>query len=355
MYSYTRISITALTLAIATIAHSADPLPEPFLELKVSVPLALKTIERIVPAEAKADEQFQAQLSSIRALKLNNAYLFLYADAKLGALPILFVTSQDPTALPALVAANGLLAGHLEKVTGCSYKLSPTLLESEGTSDLPLDEYRLLVSKKRLLFAPRSLIASWSKGAPKPMATRVAKAAGTLQSKQHALVCAVRIADDIGKKDWDKVAGELAIPGGEQSDMMTTVGTDLLAEMSEAFSSIESFAFGFQLAENNQRVIEYAQQFRAAADIAALFKQITKGSATSDEPTSLIAALASVMQSDNVTMTPMLSGNNMSLKLAWAQEADETVVQSIGGYLMGKIMGAAMGGMEMSMSDDDAL
>ncbi len=350
MYRYTRISITALTLAIATIAHSAETHPEPFLELKVSVPLALKTIERIVPAEAKADEQFQAQLSSIRELKLNNAYLFLYPDAKLGALPILLVTSQDPAALPALVAANGLLGGYLQKVTGSSYKLSPTLLESEGTSDLPLAEYRLWVSKKTLLFAPRALVASWSKGAPKPMATRVAKTAGALQSKHHALVCAVQIADDIGKKDWDKVADELPIPGGGESAVLTTVGSDLLGEMSEAFSSIESFAFGFQLAENNQRVIEYAQQFRAAADIAALFKQITKGSATGDEPTSLIAALASVMQSDNVTMTPMLSGNNMSLKLAWAQEADETVVQSIGGYLMGKFMSAAMGGMGMSMS-----
>jgi hypothetical protein len=345
-----QIIATTFTMAIATLTHAAPPAAEPFLELKLNIPRALSSVVGVAPEEAKTNAVFQAKLDFVRDLKLSNAYLFLYPDADFESLPILMVTSADPTALPALVAETGLLHPHLDKVSANSYKLKPELLTDEAMEDLPLDEYRVWITKNTLLFAPISIATTWAKGAPKPMTTPVAKTLAALQSKNHALSCAVRIAKDIEETDWDEVSGELPIPAGEGSDVIATVGSEMLAEMSEAFSSIESFAFGVHLASDGQRVIEYAQEFRAAADIAALFKKITQGGNDNEDPSDLISILASVILSEDIAMTPALQGNHMSLKLAWAQESDESVLQAVGGYIMGQLMRAAMGGMGMTMS-----
>ncbi len=340
-----------LSLLICAVSHAA--VNEPFLELKLSVPRILKTLELIVPEEAKADEAFTSTIKSVRDLNLSSAYLFLYPDEDFKSLPILMVTSPEPSALQNLLAQDGILSAYFDKTTSSSYKVKAEFLTNEALEDLPLDEYRIWISKKTLLFAPISTVKSWKTGVPKPMASRVAKTAATLQTKGLAFACAVQIPEEISSTDWDDISSELPIPAGEESDMITGVGTDLISEMSDAFSTIDSFAFGFQLGANKQRVIEYTQQFRETANVVELFKQITTGG--TDEATDLIDILANVVKSDSVKMVPTLKGKALSLQLSWDPSADQDVIESIGGYLMGKIMSAAMGGMEMTMgsSDDD--
>ena len=333
-----------LSLLIAAVSHAA--VNEPFLELRLSVPRILKTLELIVPEEAKADEAFTSTIKSVRDLNLSSAYLFLYPDEDFKSLPILMVTSPEPSALQNLLAQDGILSAYFDKTTSSSYKVKAEFLTNEALEDLPLDEYRIWISKKTLLFAPISTVKSWKTGVPKPMASRVAKTAATLQTKGLAFACAVQIPEEISTTDWDDISSELPIPAGEESDIITGVGSELISEMSDAFSTIDSFAFGFQLGANKQRVIEYTQQFRNSANVVNLFKNITQGRAGTGEPTDLIEVLSHVIQSDAVTMSPTLNGKNLSLKLSWAPAADQTVLESIGGYLMGKVMGAAMAGME---------
>ena len=353
-----QIIIAAFTIIAAMVASSLATGTEPFLELKLSLPRAIQTIERIAPPEAEKDEAFQAKMATARDSGIASIYLFLYPDEEHGSLPLVMASSPSPDALKELVAPDGLLGPHLEKSTASSYKVKPPPPSEDGEepTDLPIEDYRLWVSSKLILFAPVSIVNSWKQGAPKPMASRVAKAIAGLPSKQHVISCAVCLPEDVGEKDWDEVATELPIPEGEQSDVLATVGADMLVEMSEALSTIESFAFGFDLAgEDNVRVIEYAQQFRDTADVATLFKQIIQGSGETDEPTDFVSLLCSVLQSESVSMTPALDGNNLSLKLAWSKAADEAVVQAVGGYVMGKVMAAAFSGMDMAMgvSPDD--
>ncbi len=333
---------------------------EPFLELKLNTVRALQAVEKIVPPEALKDEEFLAKLATARDLRLGNAFLFLYEDEDFGSLPVLILQGQDAEALQALVAADGPLGPRLEKSTSTSYKIKPPPPEegeeSEEDDSVPIEEYRVWVTGELLLCAPMAIVKSWKAGAPRPMASRVAKAVASLPSKQHIIACAVQLPDDVGEKDWEEVAGELPVPAGEQSDVLLTVGSELLDEMSDAFSTISSFAFGFDLAgTNNTRVVDYAQRFSADADVSNLFKQIIGSGGDSESPADLIAVLRNVMQMDGVNVTPGLNGNDLSLKLAWDQPNDETVVEAIGGYLMGRVISAAMGGMmmEMGASPDD--
>lgn len=351
-----RIVLTAFTITVAMAAGSQAAGTEPFLEFKLNVPRALQVIDRIAPPEAAEDQAFQAKIAAVRELDIASGYLFLYPDEEYGSLPLLMVSSPNADAFQELVAPDGLLGPHLEKVNASSYKVKPQVEEGEHSSDLPLEEYRLWNTGKLLLFAPVSIVKSWKKGSPKPMASRVAAAVAALPSEQHVISCAVCLPEDIGATDWDEVASELPIPAGEQSDVLATVGSEMLAEMSAALSTIDSFAFGFDLdGADNVRVIEYAQRFRDTADIATLFAQITQGSTDADEPTDFISLLGSVLQHEGVTVTPALSGSSLSLKLAWSEPADEAVVQAVGGYVMGRVMEAAFSGMEMTMgaSADD--
>jgi hypothetical protein len=337
-------AIAIVTILIATVTYASAT--EPFLELELSVPRILRTLERIAPEEAKADAEFTAKMTLIRDLNLGSAYLFLYPDQEFKFLPVLIVRSPNPLALQNLLTKDDLLARFVEKTADSSYKLKAEFLTEEALAGMPLDEYRIWATQKTLLFAPISMVDSWKAGAPQPMASRVAKTAATLKAQGHAFACAIQIPENIKDKDWKDVSSELPIPAGEQSAMITGVGTDLISEMSDAFSTIDSFAFGFQLGANKQRVIEYTQQFRNSANVVKLFKNITQGRAGTGEPTDLIEVLSHVIQSDAVTMSPTLNGKNLSLKVSWAPAADQTVLESIGGYLMGKVMGAAMSGME---------
>jgi hypothetical protein len=319
---------------------------EPILEFKLNVPELIKTVEQIVPKEAQADPAFIAQMASVRALKISYSYLFLYPDSDFNTLPVLMVSSTDPMALKNLFVKDGLLSAYFDQITPSQYKIKSEFLTDEALAGLPLDKYRVWLGRKFLLFAPISIVESWQAGATRPMGSRVVKTAATLQSQKHVFTCAVQIKENIKTTDWKKVSSKLPIPSGSESGMVTGVGVDLISEMSDAFSTIESFAFGFHLGDNKQRVIEYTQRFRNTANVAGLYKQITQGKAGGDEPTNLMEVLARFITSDSVKMVPALNGKSLSLQLSWKPEADQQVMESIGGYLMGKVMGAAMGDMD---------
>ena len=321
--------------------------PEPFLALKLNVPLLLEAIDQNLP-EDKKDIKYRMTTSVFRSFGLNQVQLYLYPDPEHTFLPVIFAESEEGKSLEKQLKSQGNYVQFLEPVSDGTFRIKKEVIPEDKQNNFSIDRYRIQFVDHTAVFAPENLSRVFKDGQDPVLKTRVAQMIASIAQPLDLAVLSVRIPENFSN-DWQKkVQRNPALQQNPQAAMVAAMGGGVLAQLSEPLKGVESLAIGFRLDETTGRVLRYAQQFRKGVDGSRIYQQLRSGNPDDLDVDGMVLKLIELFNDPRYRHKIGHKNNRLMLELNWEEQHDKAFFASLSEATLGQLFTQ---GMELTPSE----
>lgn len=316
-------------------------LPEPFLAVKVNVPLVLAAIDQNL-AEDKKGIKYKMARGILKSFGLSQVELYLYPHPEHTFLPVILAESQEGKSLEKQLKSQGNYVQFLEPLSDGSYAIKKEAIPEDRQNDFPIDLYRIQFIDNTAIFAPENLSRAFKEGKGPVLKTRVAQMIASIAQPRDLAVLAVRIPENFSA-DWQKkIQGNPALQQNPRAAMVAAMGGGVLAQLSEPLKGVESLAIGFRLDETNGRVLQYAQQFRKGVDGNSIVQQLRSGNPDDLDVDGMVLKLIELFNDPRYQHQIGHENNRLMLELNWEEQHDKAFFASLSEATLGQLFAQSM-------------
>ncbi len=316
-------------------------LPEPFLAVKVNVPLVLAAIDQNL-AEDKKGIKYKMARGILKSFGLSQVELYLYPHPEHTVLPVILARGEDGNKLEKQLKSQGNYVQFLEPLSDGSYAIKKEAIPEDRQNDFPIDLYRILFIDNTAIFAPANLARVFKEGKDPLLKTRVAQMIASIAQPRDLAVLSVKIPENFSN-DWQKkIQGNPALQQNPQAAMVAAMGGGVLAQLSEPLKGVESLAIGFRLDETNGRVLRYAQQFRKGVDGNSIVQQLRSGNPDDLDVDGMVLKLIELFNDPRYQHQIGHENNRLMLELNWEEQHDKAFFASLSEATLGQLFAQSM-------------
>jgi len=326
---------------------AASGTADPFLALKLNVPLLMAAIDQNLPEEKK-DLKYKMTTRIFRSFGLEKVQLYLYPDSQHTFLPVILAQSEEGKDLEKKLKSQGNYFQYLEPVSDGAYRIKKEVIPAGKQNDFPIDRYRIQFVDHTAIFAPQNLSRVLKQGQVQLSRTQVAQMIASIAQTRDLVVLSVKIPENFSN-DWQKtIQGNPALQQNPQVAMVAAMGGGMLAQLSEPLKSVEALAIGFRLDETDGRVLRYAQQFRKGVDGRRIYRQLRSGNPDDLDVDGMILKLIELFNDSRYRHKVGHENNCLTLELNWEAHHDKAFFASLSEATLGQLFAQ---GMELSPSE----
>ncbi|MBW2443343.1 MAG: zinc-ribbon domain-containing protein [Deltaproteobacteria bacterium] len=299
---------------------------EPFLALNLNLPLILKNIDQRV-AGGKKNLKFRTTMSLVKSLRLKRLEVYLYADRQNQILPVVMARGHQAGQLEKIVTRPEALADYFDRESAGIYRLKPEAFEQREAYGFPDEPYQMIVVDKGAVFAPAAVAGALASNQRLLQKTAVAEFAASIADPRDLARIAVRIPEDLPAGWYQEIQNNSAVVDNPQVAMIAAMGSNILAQLTDALKPVESLALGFRFTDTDGRALSYAQQFRPGVDGNAVYQKLNAGDLGDGEVEGIIQALLEFFQDPRYQHDLQFADNRLELAFGWLKK-DDTVFWS---------------------------
>ena len=314
---------------------------EPFMALKINVPLLMEAVDRNLP-EDKKDIKYKMAAGIFRSFGLSRLQLYLYPDPEHILLPVILAESQKGQSLEKKLKSQGNYIQFLEPVSDGVFRINKDAIPKDKQNQFPIDRYRIRFEGNTAIFAPEDLYRAFQDGQDSVLTSRVAKLITSTAGPKDLAVLAVRIPENFSNDLQKQMQSNPALQQNPQASMVALMGGGVLAQLSEPLKSVESLVIGFRLDETNGRVLRYAQQFRKGVDGSRIYRQLQSGKPNDLNVDSMVLKLIELFNDPRYRHTVGHKNNRLTLELNWKEQHDKAFWAALSEATLGQLFAQSM-------------
>ena len=323
-----------------TVAHR-EPSREPFMALKVNVPLLMEAVDRNIPEEQK-NIKYKMTTAILRSLGLSQVRLYLYPDPQNTFLPVIFVESHKGKSLEKQLKSHGNYIQFLEPVSDGVFRIKKDAIPRDKQNNFPIDRYRVKFIDNAAIFAPEKLAGMFTSAPDPVLNTQVGQLITSITQPGDLAVLSARIPENFSN-EWQKtIRNNPALKQNPQIAMVAAMGDGVFAQLSEPLKDIESLAVGFRLDENNDRVLRYAQQFRKGVDASRIYHQLSSEKPDDLNANGMVLKLIEIFNDARYRHTIGHENNRLMLELNWEERNDKAILAALSEATVGQLFAQSM-------------
>jgi len=320
---------------------AASNTAEPFLALKLNVPLLMEAIDQNLP-EDKKNLKYKMTTSIFRSFGFNKVQLYLYPDSQHTFLPVILAESEKGKSLEKTLKSQGNYFQFLEPASDGSFRIKKEVIPEDKQDNFPIDRYRIQFVDHTAVFAPENLSRVFKAGQVPVFKTRVAQMIASIAQPQDLAVLSVKIPKNFSN-DWqNKIQRNPALQQNPQVAMVAAMGGGMLTQLSEPLKGVESLAIGFRLDETTGRVLRYAQQFRKGVDGNHIYQQLQSGSPDDLDADGMVLKLIELFNDPRYQHKIGHENNRLMLELNWEEQHDKAFFASLSEATIGQLFAQGM-------------
>ena len=324
-----------------------EPRREPFMALKINIPLLMETVDRNLPEEKKGI-QYQMTTKILQSFGLSRFQIYLYTDPEYTFLPVILVESQKGQSFEKNLKSQGYYIQFLEPVSEGVYRIKKYAIPEDKQNNFPFDRYRIQFVEHAAVFAPENLMGVFTTEQNPLTDTQLAQMIASIAGPRDLAALSVRIPENFSN-DWQKkIQRNSAFQQNPQAAMMAAVGGGVLAQLSEPLKSVESLAVGFAVDETNGRVLRYTQQFRKEVDGGRIYQQLQSGKLNALDVDGMVLKLIELFNDPRYRHTIGHKNNRLALELNWEEQHDKVFWAALSEATLGPLL---TGGMESAPAE----
>jgi transcription elongation factor Elf1 len=325
---------------------AASGTAEPFLALKLNVPLLMEAIDQNLPEE-KRDLKYKMTTRIFRSFGFEKVMLYLYPDSQHTFLPVILAQSKEGKSLEKKLKSQGNYFQFLEPVSDGAFRIKKEVIPEDKQSNFPIDRYRIKFVDHTAIFAPQNFSRVLKEGQVPLFKTQVTQMIASIAQSQDLAVLSVKIPENFSN-DWQKtIQGNPALQQNPQVAMAAAMGGGMLAQLAEPLKGVEALAIAFRLDESDGRVLRYAQQFRQGVDGRRIYRQLRSGNPDDLDVDGMILKLIELFNDSRYRHKVGLENNRLTLELNWKAQHDKVFFASLSEATIGQLLAQ---GMELSPS-----
>ncbi len=322
------------------IQFQATNLPRPFLSLTIKVPLALESLDQLLPADKK-NLNYATTISVINSLKLSRLQIYLFPDTIHTVLPVIVAQNSNSKNLEMTLKKAVAIQTMLERTPDGTYRLKKEAIPADKQNEFPIDLYRVQFVDDGAIIAPKSLLPDL-KNTEILQQTQVAQIAASVENPKDLAVLAVRIPENF-QTGWEKkIHAVSALKENPQFTMMAAMGVGVLAQMTQTFEDIEALALGFRFEGDSGRTLSYAQQFRKGVDGAKVYQQLNSGEADDFDVDGIVLNLIELIQDPRYQQQIQFANNRLALEFSWSEKDDKAFITALSEATIGQLIAQGM-------------
>ena len=326
---------------------AASGTAEPFLALKLNVPLLMAAIEQNLPEEKK-DLKYKMTTRIFRSFGFEKVLLYLYPDSQNTFLPVILAQSKEGKSLEKKLKSQGNYFQFLEPVSDGAFRIKKEVIPEDKQNNFPIDRYRIQFVDHTAIFAPQNFSRVLKEGQVPLFKTQVAQMIASIAQPQDLVVLSVKIPENLSN-DWQKtIQGNPALQQNPQVAMVAAMGGGMLAQLAEPLKGVEALAIGFRLDGTDGRVLHYAQQFRKGVDGRRIYRQLRSGNPDDLDVDGMILKLIELFNDPRYRHKVGHENNRLMLELNWEAQHDKVFFASLSEATLGQLFAQSM---ELSPSE----
>jgi hypothetical protein len=324
-----------------------EPRREPFMALKINIPLLTDTIDRNLPEEKKGI-RYQMTTRILQSFGLSQLQLYLYPDPEYTVLPVILFECQKGQSFEKNLKSQGYDIQFMEPVSEGVYRIKKYTIPANKQNNFPIDRYRIQFVEHGAVFAPENLMGLLTAEQNPVAGTRVAQMIASIAGPRDLAALSLRIPENFSD-DWQKkIQNNSAFQQNPQAAMMAAMGGGVLAQLSEPLKSVESLAVGFAVDETSGRVLRYAQQFHKGVDGDRIYQQLQSGKLNDLDGDDMVLKLIELFNDPRYRHTIGHKNNRLTLELNWEEPHDKTFWAALSEATLGQLFS---GGMELTPAE----
>jgi len=318
-----------------TATEATEP-AEPFLALKLNVPLLMEAIDQNLPEEKK-DIKYQMTTGIFKSFGFGKIQLYLYPDPEHTVLPVILATGKDGKSLEKNLKSQNKYIQFLKREPDGSYRINQNAIPEDTRNDFPIDRYRIQFFDNTAVFAPENLSRVFKKAPKKVRKTRVAQMIASIARPRDLAVLSVKIPENFST-DWqNKIQRNPALQQNPQAAIVAAMGGGMLTQLSESLKSVESLVIGLRLDKSNGRVLHYAQQFRRGVDGSRIYQQLRSGNRDDLNVGGMVLKLIALLNDPRYQHKIAHKNNRLTLELNWEGQYDKAFLTSLSEATLGQL------------------
>jgi hypothetical protein len=309
---------------------------EPFLALKLNVPLLMEAIDQNL-SEEKKDIKHQMTASIFKSFGFGNIQLYLYPDPEHSVLPVILASGADGKSLEKRLNSQNKYIQFLKRESDGSYRINQNAIPEDSRNNFPIDRYRIQFVDNIAVMAPENVSRTLKKEPKKVLKTRVAQMIASIARPRDLAVLSVKIPENFST-DWqNKIQRNPALQQNPQVAMVAAMDGGVLTQLSESLKSVESLVIGFRLDESNGRVLHYAQQFRKGVDGKRIYQQLRSGNHNDLNVGGMVLKLIALLNDPRYQHRIAHKNNRLTLELNWEGRYDKAFLASLSEATLGQL------------------
>ena len=314
---------------------------EPFLALNLNLPLILKNIDQRV-ARGKKNLKFRTTMSLVKSLRLKRLEVYLYADRHNQILPVVMARGHQAGHLEKIVTRPEALADYFDRESAGIYRLKPEAFEQRNAYGFPDEPYQMIVVDKGAVFAPASVAGALASNQRLLQKTAVAEFAASIADPHDLARVAVRIPENLPAGWAQEIQNNPALADNPQVAMIEAMGSNILAQLTDALKPVETLALGFRFTDTDGRALSYAQQFRPDVDGNAVYQKLNSGDLGDGEVEGIIQALLELFQDQRYQHDLQFADNRLELAFGWLKKDDRVFSSTLSKATIGQLFAQSM-------------
>jgi hypothetical protein len=321
----------------AEATEPAKSLAEPFLALKLNVPLLMEAIEQSLP-EDKKDIKYQMTTGIFKSFGFGKIQLYLCPDPEHTVLPVILATGKDGKSLERHFNSKNSYIQFLRRDMDGSYRINENAIPEDTRKKFPIHRYRIQFIDNTAVFAPQKLSQMFKKAPRTVREAQVAQMVTSVARPRDLAVLSVKIPENFST-DWqNKIQRNPALQQNPQAVMVAAMSGGMLTELSESLKSVESLVIGLGLDESNGRVLHYAQQFRKGVDGKRIYQQLQSANRDDLNVDGMILKLISLLKDPRYQHRIAYKNNRLALEFNWEEQYDNAFLTSLSEAIFGPLL-----------------
>ncbi len=326
------------TVKVAPTMDLPDAL-NPVAGLSINVSRLIDLLERPGQKTDK-EKEFSTQIARLKTLSIDTVEAAIFPDAEHVALAAVVLRGGHGIIIEQLLTDENALAPYVEKIAKRRYRFKKDALPPEAWGDFPVDLYELRLIDSDCFIAPGPLFSQMPPGHDLIAHTPMARFSDAVEDKGNAAVLTIRFPEDFSAGWEEKLARHPAINDVPKAKLLANLGATLIRQFTEPFKQLEFFALGLRIDDDDQRQLQYAQQFWPAIDGAAVYEKLQ--SRQTDIAPGVVNSMVRLLSDPRLQTDMEFNKNRLRLKIGWHQRNDEPILKALSEATLGQLFAGTM-------------
>ena len=314
---------------------------DPFLVLKLNVPLTLKAIENRLESDKKT-VRLQVLMTMMQSMALSQIELYLYAAPNSRMLPVIVAHGSNRQQIEKVFNSQKSFQKYFSRESSGTYRLKKEAISDAEKYQIPREPYQVTLIDSGAVLAPVSFSAAIKEHPRLLTNSRVAKFAQTIGKRQDLAAIAIKVPENITPGWEKKIQSHPAVQTHPQTSMIASMGTSIISQLADFLKPVDVLALAFRFSGQNERALSYAQQFRPGVDGEKIYRQLAAANSADSEISGIIRNLIALFQDQHYQHTLDFKNNRLALEFSWSKKEDEAFLTALTEATVGQLFAGSM-------------